>query len=67
MATIVRETKKWSQTDNESSSKVVIKVHILFPNVMMKTAAMGSKYLKSYFLGFLNNLCHIPDWILHIF
>ena len=56
--------KKWSQTDKESSTKVVIKVHILYPIVMAKIAATGSKHIKSYFSGFLNNICNIPEWIL---
>ena len=43
--------KKWSQTDKESSKIVVIKVHVLFPIVMRKTAAIGSKHIKSYFSG----------------
>ena len=45
--------KKWSQTGKESSRKVVIKVHILFPIFMTKTAAIGSKHIKSYFSEFL--------------
>ena len=44
--------KKWSQTDQESWRKVVIKVHILFPIVMKKTTATGSKHIKSYFRDF---------------
>ena len=59
--------KKWCQTDKESSRKVIIKLHILFPIVMTKTAATGSKPIKSYFPGFFNNICHIPEWILLIF
>ena len=59
--------KKWSQTDKESSRKVVIKVHIFFPTVMTKTAATCSKHIKSYFSGVLNNVCHIPEWILLVF
>ena len=59
--------KKWSQMDKESSAKVVIKVRILFPIVITKTAAAGSKHIKSYFSGFLNNICHITEWILLIF
>ena len=55
--------KKWSQTDQESSRKVVIKVHILFHIVMTKTAATGLIQIKSYFSVFLNNICHIPEWI----
>ena len=52
--------KKWSQTDKESSGKVVVKVHNFFPIVTTKTAATVSKLIKSYFSGFLNNICHIP-------
>ena len=45
--------KKWSQTSKEYSRKVVIKVHILFLILMTKTAAAGSKHIKSCFSGFL--------------
>ena len=59
--------KKYRQTDKESSRRVVIKVHILFPIVMTETAATGSKHIKSYFSGFLNNLCLISKWTSLIF
>ena len=59
--------KKRNQTDKESSREVVIKVHTLFLIVMTKTAAKISKHIKSYFSEFLNNICHIPVWILLIF
>ena len=59
--------KKWSQTYKESSRKIIIKVHIFFPIVITKTAATGSKHIKSYFSGSLNNICHIPEWVLLIF
>ena len=45
--------KKWIQANKESSRKVVIKVHILFPIVMAKTTSTGSKHIKNYFPGFL--------------
>ena len=30
---------------------------------MTKTAATGLIHSKSYFSGFFNNICHIPEWI----
>ena len=45
--------KKWIQANKESSRKVLIKLHFLFPIVMTKTASAGSKHIKSYFPEFL--------------
>ena len=39
--------------EKNSQKKVFIKAHILFPIVMTKTAATGSKHIIIYFSGFL--------------
>ena len=76
MASIVRENKvayqsklslkKWDKQINNPQGSCH-KGTYPFPHCMTKTAATGSKHIKICFSGFLNNICHIPEWILLVF